>query len=88
MPKEVKDEASQLLKYDCLPKPNISMEEARVLKELRQDESRVILTADNGVAIVVLNKQDCTNKAQDLLAQRDNYRPMIADPTNKHKTTS
>ena len=81
MAEEFKDEASQLLKYDCPPKPNISMEEARVLKELRQDGSRVNLTADNRVAIVVLDKQDCTNKAQDVLTQRDKYIPMIADPT-------
>ena len=34
---------------------------------------------------MVLDNQDCINKAQDLLVQRDTYRTLAADPTNKHK---
>ena len=44
------------------------------LKELKEDKSRVILTADKEMAKVVLYKQDYTNKAHDLPAQRDIYR--------------
>ena len=51
------------------PKPNISREEA--LKELRKDESRVILPAGGGNGGA---KQTVLHKAQDLLAQRDTYR--------------
>ena len=54
-------------------------------KEFKQDKSTAILTTDKGVTMVVLDKQDYTNKAQDLLAQRDTYRPLTANPTNKHK---
>ena len=44
---------------ECMsPKPNITEEEAKVLKELRQDKDRVILTVDKGMALVVLDKQD------------------------------
>ena len=35
--------------------------------------------------MVVLDKQDCINTAQDWLAQMDIYRPLAADPTKKHK---
>ena len=68
------------------PKPNIPKAEARAFKELRQDLSRVILTAYKGVAMVVLDKQDYTNKDQDLLTQGDTYRPITVQPTNIHKT--
>ena len=35
--------------------------------------------------MAVLDKQDYINKAKDLLAQRDTYRPLVAGPTNKSK---
>ena len=66
-------------------KPNISMEKAGALKKLKQDKSRIMITAISGVVMVVLEKQDYSNKAQDQLAQRDTYRPLVADSTNKHK---
>ena len=55
------------------------------LKELKQDKSRVISTVDKWVTLLVVDKQDYTNKSQELLAQKDNYRPLTVDPTNKHK---
>ena len=33
--------------------------------------------------MMVLAKQDYTNKTQNLLAQRDTHRPITADPPNK-----
>ena len=38
--------------------------------------------------MVLLDKQDYINKVDDLLAQRETYSPLVADPTNKHKTNS
>ena len=49
------------------------MEEARALKELKQDKSRSFWEQRD--AMVVLDKEDYTKKAQDLLAQRDTYIP-------------
>ena len=46
--------------------------------------SRVVLTADKGVAMVVIDKQDYINKSNTLLAQPA-YRPIPKDPTNKIK---
>ena len=67
----------------CCCKPNTTRGEAKALKELRQDMDKVILTVDKGVAMVVPEKQDYINKAQDILVKRDTYRPLPADPTNK-----
>ena len=45
---ELRTETSQVFKCACRLRPNISKKEARVLRELRQDLSRVFLTADMG----------------------------------------
>ena len=55
------------------------------LKELRKHKSRAILTADKGLAMVVLDKQNYFNKAKDLLVGRDTYRLITGDPTIKQK---
>ena len=54
--------------------------------ELRRDQSRVILTADKGVALVILDQMEYNNKAQDLLQDKKTYKEISTDPTNKLKT--
>ena len=44
------------------------MEEFKAIKELREDESRVVLTMDKGVAMVIMDKKDYTDKALSLVA--------------------
>ena len=51
---------------------------------MRKDQGKIILTADKGVAMVVLEKEDCIRKSEDLLKQ-NTYRELVADPTNKYK---
>ena len=41
---------------------NITKEELKALNELKKDQERIILTADKGVALVVMNKTDYINK--------------------------
>ena len=67
-------------------KPNITNEEAKTLKELKQKKNRVILTMDKGFALVLLDRQEHIRKSMDLLEDRNTYRPLTPDPTNKHKT--
>ena len=64
---------------------NISQEETKAIKELKSDSSRVILTVDKGVAMVVMDKQDYLNKAQKLLLNTDTYKPIHKDPTSRLK---
>ena len=64
---------------------NINKEEVQALVELRWDSSKVILTADKGVALVIMDKPDY-NKAQELLNDKKTYKEISTDPTNKLKT--
>ena len=66
------------------PKPNISKEEAKAIKELRRDQEKVILTADKGVSMVVMEKKEYIKKSEDLLNQ-STYMALTTDPTNKCK---
>ena len=67
------------------PRSNISKEEFKAIRELKEDDSRIILTADKGVALVVLNKEDYIRKAEHLLNQQT-YKKIPKDPTSKQKT--
>ena len=51
---------------------------------LRKDNTRTVLTADKGVALVVLDQEDYVKKAEELLSQTT-YNKINNDPTTKHK---
>ena len=63
---------------------NLSMAEAQAIRELKGDKDRLVLTADKGVAMVVMDRQDYINKSNNLVAQPV-YRPIPRVPTNKSK---
>ena len=63
---------------------NILREESKALKELRMDKIRIILTADKGVALVIMNKADYITKSQELL-DTTTYKKIPEDPTNRQK---
>ena len=54
------------------------------LRELKKDRDRIVLTADKGVAMVVMDRQDYINKANHLLNQ-NTYKTITKDPTNTIK---
>ena len=58
------------------PQPNISHGKTKAIKELREDKSRVILTVDKGVAVVVIDKKDYLGKTQDLIVDRNTCKPI------------
>ena len=60
------------LKHSNNSRKIITKEEAQALAELRKDESRVILTANKGVALVVMDRTEYNNKAQDLIEEWGN----------------
>ena len=66
------------------PKYTLTREEHKALEELKKDKSRMILTADKGVSIVVIDKEEYTRKAEELLRQ-PTYIPIPTDATNKYK---
>ena len=83
---ESRVEVKGLLKQDQNNKKqaNVSKEELKALKELKLDTNRLILTADKGVALVVIDKDDYIKKVEDLL-EDNNYKKIAEDPTPKQK---
>ena len=81
---ELKAEVKAVLKKSQHPIANITREEQKALNELKKDTNRVMLTADKGTCLVVMDKEEYINKAQDLLKE-DTYRVIPEDPTNKQK---
>ena len=82
---ELRGEVKAILRKIQPPKSNISLEELKAMDELRKDDTRVILTVDKGVSLVVMNKEEYIKKAEELLLT-DTYRMISNDLTNKHQT--
>ena len=68
------------------PTNNITKQEIQALAELRRDQDRVILTADKGVAIVIMDKEDYQHKAKALLEDQGTYKALKTDPTGRLKS--
>ena len=66
------------------PRTNISQEEQKAMKELRNDNTRVILTTDKGVSMVVMDRDKYIKKAEELINQVT-YKISPADPTSKQR---
>ena len=81
---ELRSDVNVLLRKAKAPKPNLTMQENIGLAELKKDKDRIILTADKEVAMVIMDKEDYINKAQELLAQPA-YRGIPRDPTSEIK---
>ena len=83
---EFRVEVKRLLLQDQNNKrqANVGKEDLKALKELKSDNSRLILTANKGVALVVIDKEEYVNKAEDLLKE-SSYKKIAEDPTAKQK---
>ena len=64
---ELRGRVKTVLKKARTPRQNITKEECKAIGELKKDNSRLILTADKGVALAVMDKQDYVQKAKELL---------------------
>ena len=75
-----------LEKAQCSLRPpsNISRKEYQALKKLKEDKSRVILTSDKGVSLVIMDRVEYNKKAEELLNTRT-YKKIPEDPTRKQK---
>ena len=69
-PQELRGDVNSLLRRADTPKPNLTKLERKGLSQLRKDKDRLILTADKGVAMAVLDKVDYTNRAKEFLGQQ------------------
>ena len=48
---------------------NITKEEAKAIKEVKKDQERMVLTADKGVSMVVMDREDYNKKSEEVLSQ-------------------
>ena len=64
---------------------NLAKDEFKAIKELKSDREHIILTADKGVALVVMDRNDYIGKMKELLDDTNTYRPLNTDPTMKQK---
>ena len=81
---ELRGEIKSLLKKKQNTKPNIPREEYLVLKQIKNDNTRMVLTADKGVSMVVVDMEEYIKKSEELL-QQPNYKILQSDPTTKYK---
>ena len=80
---ELRGEIKSLLKKNHDTKPNILKEECQALKQVKNDNTRMVLTADMGVSMVVVEREEYIYKSEELLHQ-PNYKILQSDPTNKY----
>ena len=64
---------------------NLNPAQHRAHTQLKQDSTRVVLTADKGVAMAITDQQDYNNKAQALLQDTNTYKVLHKDPTPQLK---
>ena len=81
---ELRGEIKELLKKKHNIKPNIPTKEYQALKQFKKDNTRMVLTANKGVSMVVVDREEYIQKSEELLHQ-SNYKILQADPTNKYK---
>ena len=62
------------------PPPNMSSSEFRAMKELRKDDSIIILQADKGKATVVMDKVEYEDKISTMLSDEATYKSIAKDP--------
>ena len=78
---ELRDEINRVLRSSHPPKPNLTKSQLQAIRELKRDRDCIVLTADKGVAMVIMDRQDYINKSKHLLNQ-PTYRAICRDPTN------
>lgn len=84
---EIRQEVATILRKAKPPESNLTTEERLALKELKQDESILVLTADKGNATVVLDTEDYKQKMHTLLAG-PTYKEINTDPTTYLEKTT
>ena len=81
---DLRGEIKSLLKKDHKIKPNIPRDEHQAPREMKRDNTRMVLTVDKGVSMVVVDREEYTARSEELLHQ-PNYMILKTDPTNKYK---
>ena len=81
---ELRTEVKNILKKAHPLKPNITKEEQKAIENLRKDDTHIVLTADKGVALVVMKREEYDKKAEELL-NTTTYTTINSDPITRYK---
>ena len=79
----IRAEVSSILRHAKPPPKNISNDVFKALLALKKDPDRLVLSADKGNCVVVMDKQQYDEKASSLLSDRNTYSILKSDPTSK-----
>ena len=77
---ELRVEVYRALRHSNPPKPNLRKDEMKALQQLRSEKNLMVLTADKGVAMVVMDRHEYIQKARALLDDTNTYKPIPSDP--------
>ena len=68
-----------------VPKSNLSADEWKALKSLKDDKNIMILPADKGKCLVVMDREEYINKMEEKLKDETTYKRIEKDPTGEIK---
>ena len=78
---ELRSDVYRVLRHPHQLRPILSKGEMAVIKQLKADKERIILTADKGVGLVIMERKDYIEKAKQLLQDPNTYKTIPTDPT-------
>ena len=81
----LRGEITEILIEAEQPKSNPTKSETKAKHDLRNDESIVVLPADKGKCLVVMDKQEYIQKMEDKLKDQTTYKPINGDPSEELK---
>ena len=64
---ELRADINWVLRASHPPKPNLTKAQNLAIRELKRGRDQIVLTADKGVAMVIMDRQDYISKANNLL---------------------
>lgn len=79
----VRTEVSSILRRSKPPPRNIDSNVFKALLALKKDPDRIVLSADKGNRIVVMDKHEYRDKVLYLLNEKNTYSVLKSDPTSK-----
>ena len=82
---ELRSKSVDVLKKCKPPKSNNTPGERDAIRSLKENQDIMVVPADKGRAVVVLNTSDYKEKAAELLSDQNTYVKLKGNPTTKYK---
>ncbi|CAB4038649.1 Hypothetical predicted protein [Paramuricea clavata] len=87
---DIRERISSVIKSaKCPTNRNLSRQEEKALKDLRNDKEIMITKADKGNAVVIMNRTDYQNHVEEMLKDKNTYKDITdkrRNPTSKIET--